>query len=123
MSRGCLLASAESQTLYDDTEARGPALRQDEFSGRSRGTVYLPVARETQGLPTTDELECRSALPEPLFPSFFLGHQRSRNILFPFRTTETLSALAVDLDLSTYLHESRCADAESEMARMQYVRN
>lgn len=117
MSRGSLLASAESQTLYDDTEARGPALRQDEFP---LVEVEVPptVARETQGLPTTDELECRSALPEPLFPSFFLGHQRSRNILFPFRTTETLSALAVDLDLSTYryLHESRCADAESEMA-------
>lgn len=120
MSRGCLLASAESQTLYDDTEARGPALRQDEFP---LVEVRCTMARETQGLPTTDELECRSALPEPLFLSFFLGHQRSRNILFPFRTTETLSALAVDLDLSTYLHESRCADAESEMARMQYVRN
>lgn len=122
MSRGCLLASAESQTLYDDTEARGPALRQDEFP-LVEVEVRCTVSRETQGLPTTDHLACRSALPEPLFLSFFLGHQRSRNILFPFRTTETLSALAVDLDLSTYLHESRCADAESEMARMQYVRN
>lgn len=72
MSRGCLLASAESQTLYDDTEARGPALRQDEFL---LVEVEVPptVARETQGLPTTDELECRSAFPEPLLLSFFLS--------------------------------------------------
>lgn len=56
MSRGCLLASAESQTLYDDTEARGPALRQDEFP-LAEVELRCTMARETQGLPTTDELE------------------------------------------------------------------